>query len=58
MKKMFETRLKICEQCPKFKKTTPVLGYGVCSVCKCVMGLKLNIENQKCPEGRWLEWNS
>ena len=57
MQNMFKQRLKICKKCPNFKETNPVLGHGICSVCKCVMGLKLNIPDQKCPEGRWLEWN-
>ena len=43
-------RIAICRECKKnywIKKTL------WCSICKCYIPAKANVENEKCPLGKW-----
>lgn len=41
-------RLSICNECPKFIKTT-----GQCKTCMCFMRQKVKLPNASCPLGKW-----
>lgn len=41
-------RLNICNQCPNFSK-----NLGRCDVCGCFVSLKVKLEFETCPLGKW-----
>jgi hypothetical protein len=41
-------RLKVCEECPSFKKLA-----RQCDLCGCFMDLKAKILQASCPAGKW-----
>ena len=43
-----ESRLKICNSCPAFRKNTKR-----CSKCGCFMKIKATLLDAKCPIGTW-----
>jgi hypothetical protein len=43
-----EKRLAICEECPRFIKSTTQ-----CKECGCIMKLKTKLPNADCPLGKW-----
>lgn len=45
---LIESRLKICNTCPAFKKHTQR-----CSKCGCFMKMKSTLKQAKCPIGKW-----
>lgn len=46
--KMAEDRLSICKVCPEFINLT-----YQCKKCLCVMTLKTQLQEAKCPIGKW-----
>lgn len=40
-------RLKVCVECPKMSK-------GVCTSCGCVLQAKARIEEEECPDDKWV----
>lgn len=45
-------RLKFCQDCKFFKDLTKR-----CSICNCVMPLKVKLKDAWCPVGYWLQYN-
>ncbi len=45
-----QERLATCHECENFKER-----FKKCSVCGCIMPLKVSLVDSKCPEGRWKE---
>jgi hypothetical protein len=43
-----EYRLKICSECPAFRKASQT-----CRKCGCFMKLKTKLEKAVCPVGKW-----
>lgn len=43
-----EERLKVCRECEFFKPR-----FEKCGKCGCFMQLKTELENAKCPIGKW-----
>jgi hypothetical protein len=48
LKEMSERRLSICNDCPRFFKTTKT-----CLECGCFMKVKTLMSSSSCPIGRW-----
>jgi hypothetical protein len=45
---VIQSRLKICNECEHFKKNG-----SRCKLCKCFMKLKTELEQARCPIGKW-----
>jgi hypothetical protein len=43
-----ESRLAICEACPRYRKRL-----GQCKECGCIMPQKVKLPNAYCPLGQW-----
>lgn len=43
-----EQRLKICNKCPSLSKNS-----GRCEVCGCFVFLKVKLDFEECPVGKW-----
>ena len=43
-----EARLKVCRECEFFKPR-----FEKCAKCGCFMAFKTELENAKCPIGKW-----
>ena len=41
-------RLKVCQECPSFKKLT-----RQCALCSCFMDLKTKLLDASCPIAKW-----
>lgn len=48
-KEKSEQRLNICKSCEKFIETTQM-----CSLCLCIMPMKVKLAPACCPENKWL----
>lgn len=48
IKEIRNTRLEICNSCEFFVKDTTA-----CKRCGCIMSLKVNFVETKCPIGKW-----
>jgi hypothetical protein len=46
----FQRRLLICQGCPNWSATA---GIGRCKKCGCCTSLKLWLETERCPLGKW-----
>ena len=51
LKSIAEERYAICKSCPRFT----VLK--ICSICNCIMPIKVKFAKASCPEGRWQSVN-
>jgi len=47
-RELIESRLKICNECPAFRKTLMK-----CTKCGCFMKLKSTLKQAECPIGKW-----
>lgn len=43
-----DQRLKICNSCPSFSK-----GIGRCDLCGCFVSIKVRLDFESCPAGKW-----
>ena len=43
-----KARIETCNQCQ-------YMVAGVCSMCGCHLRLKIKLESQKCPQGKWAQ---
>lgn len=43
-----EQRIAVCKQCPNFVRLTKQ-----CSICNCLMPIKVRFERAQCPDKRW-----
>jgi hypothetical protein len=44
--KIERARMKACRGCPKY-------SLGRCRFCGCIVALKIRVESEKCPLGKW-----
>ena len=42
------SRLAACSDCEHYRK-----GLRQCSICNCIMPVKVRFQKAKCPDGRW-----
>lgn len=47
-RELIESRLKICNECPAFRK-----NLMKCTKCGCFMKLKSTLKQAECPIGKW-----
>jgi hypothetical protein len=47
-KELSDERMKVCVECPSFRKLT-----RQCALCGCFLELKTKILQAECPIGRW-----
>ena len=47
-RELIESRLKICNKCPAFRK-----NLMKCTKCGCFMKLKSTLKQAECPIGKW-----
>ena len=52
-KNVQEQRLDLCKACKHFK---PQIAQ--CSICKCIMPLKVKLKDSWCPIGYWIQYKS
>jgi hypothetical protein len=45
---VFSNRLEVCNECPKFIKSTTL-----CTECYCFINTKAKKTHEKCPLGKW-----
>jgi hypothetical protein len=50
-KSIQEKRLDFCKECKFFKDKT-----NQCSICNCVMPLKVKLKDSWCPVGYWIQY--
>jgi len=46
-KEIAEERYNICKACPR------LTGIKLCSICNCVMPIKVKFAQASCPAGKW-----
>lgn len=48
VKELAEERYSICKSCPR------LTGLKICSICNCIMPIKVKFAKASCPAGKWL----
>lgn len=48
IKELRDKRFEICKSCDFFNKSSTA-----CSMCGCIMSIKTNLPDAKCPIGKW-----
>lgn len=47
VKELAEERYSICKSCPR------LTGLKICSICNCIMPIKVKLAKTSCPAGKW-----